>query len=73
MLRKGIPFIYQGQEIGLENQVFHGIDAFDDISTLNEYEVALKRGSVQTRPWLRWPESVVTMPVPPCSGPMRPT
>ena len=44
MLRKGIPFIYQGQEIGLENQVFHGIDAFDDISTLNEYEVALKEG-----------------------------
>lgn len=44
MLRKGIPFIYQGQEIGMENQVFGSLEEIDDISTLNEYEVAIKDG-----------------------------
>lgn len=44
MLRKGIPFIYQGQEIGMENQYFDKIEQFDDISTLNEYHVALEDG-----------------------------
>ena len=44
MLRKGIPFIYQGQEIGMENQIFESIDEFDDINTLNEYHVAKEAG-----------------------------
>ncbi|MGT2910634.1 glycoside hydrolase family 13 protein [Streptococcus cameli] len=43
-LRKGIPFIYQGQEIGMENQVFTDVSEFDDISTLNEYKVAMEDG-----------------------------
>lgn len=43
MLR-GLPFIYQGQEIGMENTVFHSIDEVDDISTLDEYQVALVAG-----------------------------
>ena len=43
MLR-GIPFIYQGQEIGMENVEFHSIDEVDDISTLDEYKVALETG-----------------------------
>ncbi len=43
MLR-GIPFIYQGQEIGMENVEFHSIDEVDDISTLDEYKVALEAG-----------------------------
>lgn len=44
MLRKGIPFIYQGQEIGMENQVFTSVEDFDDINTLNEYHVAREAG-----------------------------
>ena len=44
MLRKGIPFIYQGQEIGMENQIFESIDEFDDINTINEYHVAKEAG-----------------------------
>lgn len=44
MLRKGIPFIYQGQELGMENQVFADISEIDDISTINEYHVAIKDG-----------------------------
>lgn len=43
MLR-GIPFIYQGQELGMENTVFTSIDEVDDISTLDEYRVALNAG-----------------------------
>ena len=43
MLR-GLPFLYQGQEIGMENTVFDSIGDVDDISTLDEYRVALDAG-----------------------------
>ncbi|WP_288598879.1 alpha-glucosidase [uncultured Streptococcus sp.] len=43
-LRKGIPFIYQGQEIGMENQVFESVEDFDDIATINGYHVAKEAG-----------------------------
>lgn len=43
MLR-GFPFIYQGQELGMENIPFKSIDEVDDISTLDEYKVALDAG-----------------------------
>lgn len=43
MLR-GMPFIYQGQELGMENVPFASIDEVDDISTHDEYRVALEAG-----------------------------
>ena len=43
MLR-GLPFIYQGQELGMENIPFKSIYEVDDISTLDEYKVALDAG-----------------------------
>ena len=43
MLR-GLPLIYQGQELGMENIPFKSIDEVDDISTLDEYKVALDAG-----------------------------
>ncbi len=43
MLR-GIPFIYQGQELGMENLPFSSIDEVDDISSRDEYQVALHAG-----------------------------
>ena len=43
MLR-GLPWIYQGQEIGMENLSFTSIDEFDDVSTLDEYRVAKNHG-----------------------------
>ncbi len=43
MLR-GLPFIYQGQELGMENVPFTTIDEVDDISTHDEYRVALEAG-----------------------------
>ena len=44
VMLKGLPFIYQGQEIGMENVVLENIKQVDDISTLDEYEVAKKAG-----------------------------
>lgn len=43
MLR-GLPFIYQGQELGMENVPFTSIEEVDDISTHDEYRVALEAG-----------------------------
>jgi oligo-1,6-glucosidase len=43
MLR-GIPFIYQGQEIGMENTVFTSISDVDDCGTFVEYQRCLDRG-----------------------------
>lgn len=43
MLR-GLPFIYQGQEIGMENVNFTSMDQIDDISTRDQYKVAIEAG-----------------------------
>lgn len=43
MLR-GIPFIYQGQELGMENTQICSMDEVDDISTLDQYQVAVEAG-----------------------------
>ena len=43
MLR-GLPFIYQGQEIGMENVHFDSIDEVDDINTIDQYKIALEAG-----------------------------
>ena len=40
----GLPFLYQGQEIGMTNKRFSSIKEVDDISTLDEYQVALEHG-----------------------------
>lgn len=40
----GLPFLYQGQEIGMTNKEFKSIDEVDDISTIDEYHVALEHG-----------------------------
>ncbi len=43
-LLKGLPFIYQGQEIGMENLECKSIDEIDDISARGEYQVCLDAG-----------------------------
>ena len=44
ILLRGIPFIFQGQEIGMQNCRMASIDEYDDISTKNEYQLALNAG-----------------------------
>ncbi|MBQ0001042.1 MAG: glucohydrolase, partial [Clostridiales bacterium] len=41
---KGLPFIFQGQEIGMENTEFHSIDEVDDCSTFANYNLMLEKG-----------------------------
>ena len=43
-LLRGLPFIYQGQELGMENVPIASIDEVDDISARDEYRVALEAG-----------------------------
>ncbi len=40
----GLPFLYQGQEIGMTNKTFKSIREVDDINTIDEYHVALEHG-----------------------------
>ena len=44
MMRRGLPFIYQGQEIGTENRQFESLAQVDDIGSINEYHNALANG-----------------------------
>ena len=44
MMVRGLPFIYQGQEIGMTNCEFPTIDDIDDLNTVDEYHVALRAG-----------------------------
>jgi len=44
VLLRGLPFLYQGQEIGMTNCPMASIDEYDDISTKNEYANALADG-----------------------------
>ncbi len=44
ILLRGIPFIYQGQEIGMQNASWDNIEEFDDISTKDQYRMAIEAG-----------------------------
>ena len=44
VLLRGIPFIYQGQEIGIQNARWNSVDEFDDICTKDQYRVAREAG-----------------------------
>ena len=44
ILLRGIPFIYQGQEIGMKNAEWSSIEEYNDISTKDQYQVAREAG-----------------------------
>ena len=44
VLLRGLPFLYQGQELGMTNCPMDSIDEYDDISTKNEYANAIADG-----------------------------
>ena len=44
VMRRGIPFIYQGQEIGMTKNKVDCIDKFNDISTIENYDRAIREG-----------------------------
>lgn len=43
-LQRGIPFIYQGQELGMVNFERASIDEFDDVSSHDQYGRSMKEG-----------------------------
>ena len=44
LLLRGIPFLYQGQEIGMTNWECPDISLYDDLNTKDQYQEALKAG-----------------------------
>ena len=44
VLLRRLPFLYQGQEIGMQNCRMNSIDEYDDINTKGEYKMALEAG-----------------------------
>ena len=44
VLLRGIPFIYQGQEIGMTNCRMEDISQYDDLETKNQYRLAREEG-----------------------------
>lgn len=44
LLLRGIPFIYQGQEIGMQNAKWNSIQEYDDINTKDQYHIAREAG-----------------------------
>lgn len=44
ILLRGLPFLYQGQEIGMKNCRMESIEEYDDIDTKNQYQIALEAG-----------------------------
>lgn len=41
---RGVPFIYQGQELGMRNFERSSIDEFDDISSIDQYYRSIQEG-----------------------------
>lgn len=41
---RGTPFIYQGQELGMDNFVRHSIDEFNDVSSIDNYYRSIEEG-----------------------------
>lgn len=44
LLLRGLPFLYQGQEIGMTNTVFSSLDDFDDTAVGDQYKEAIDFG-----------------------------
>ncbi|HEY9376827.1 MAG TPA: alpha-glucosidase [Jiangellaceae bacterium] len=44
-LHRGTPYVYQGEELGMTNAPFVGIEDFRDIESLNHYATAVEAGA----------------------------
>jgi len=44
MLMRGVPFIYQGQEIGMTNVKYDSIEDYNDAASIGKYKMALENG-----------------------------
>lgn len=46
-LMRGTPYIYQGEEIGMQNAHYPSIDQYRDVESLNYYEILLENGKTK--------------------------
>lgn len=44
VLLRGLPFLFQGQEIGMENWEVKDVSEYNDINTIDQYNVAIAAG-----------------------------
>ena len=47
MTLRGTPFVYQGEELGYENVAWPTIDMYNDVSSHNQYKMALQAGKTE--------------------------
>ncbi len=46
-LMRGTPYIYQGEEIGMPNAHYSSIEQYQDVESLNYYEILRKKGKTK--------------------------
>lgn len=49
MMRRGTPFIYQGQELGMRNIHLSSIEEYNDLQTYDQYRVAKEAGTSEEK------------------------
>ena len=53
-MMQGTPYIYQGEELGMTNVAFEGIDEYDDVATVNAYREYTKNRGVTHDDMMRY-------------------
>ena len=48
-LHRGTPYVYQGQELGMANYPFAGVDDFRDVESVNHFGTAMVAGEAPAR------------------------
>ncbi len=66
VLLRGIPFLYQGQEIGMRNGEFPTVEDFEDLNTRDQYQAALAAGRTEAEAMAA--ATAGATPGRPCSG-----
>ena len=51
---QGTPYIYQGEEIGMKNMVFHNIEECNDIEAINAYKEYTSDGRIAPEDMMRY-------------------
>ncbi len=52
LTQKGVPYLYNGDEIGMTNIRFKNIEQYNDLQTRNKYYIALKESKEKAAEWL---------------------
>ena len=45
-MMQGTPYVYQGEELGMTNTVFHSVDDFRDLESINAYHELTEKGVI---------------------------